>query len=162
MAINVPIELLPGTINGMSSSSSTGQNQIVSSNDNIGIYGRSDTWVGVKGENTYSGPPKTGFGFGVFGISASNEGVHGESTSPQHAGVAGINTGGNVGVYGFSNQGEGVHGDSASPQHAAVAGINTGGNVGVYGFSNQGPDGCGVFGENASTTEGGHGARQEF
>jgi hypothetical protein len=40
---------------------------------------------------------------GVQGISSGFDGVHGESQSPQHSGVAGINSSGGVGVYGASS-----------------------------------------------------------
>jgi hypothetical protein len=80
----------------------------------------------VWGENT-------GAGYGVFGGSVSGVGVHGESQSPWHAGVEGINTNGGTGIYGSSSGGDGP---------AAYAGdfsgnVRVSGNLRLFGAQGQ-------------------------
>jgi hypothetical protein len=96
--------------------------------------------AGVWGANKGGGP-------GVYGTSASGDGilgqayhgVHGQSSNSGGSGVWGENTGGGAGVSGISVGGDGVHGESQSGQHAGVSGVNTSGSTtagpGVYGLS---------------------------
>jgi hypothetical protein len=89
----------------------------------------------------------------VYGTSAQNVGVYGESQSPNNPGATGVNKSGGPGVWGFSSQNEGVRGESQSPGHAGVTGVNSGGSIGVYGSSSKG---AGVYGESLDF-EGVHG-----
>jgi hypothetical protein len=131
-----------------------------------GVYGQGEGAPGVVGANTFvipslipdaSGDGVVGFGTngvrgygttngvlgtstsgaGVSGTSSGADGVYGESTSNQHAGVYGINNStsagtGGWGVYGSSKGCDGVHGECQSSQHAGVSGINTAGGYGIY------------------------------
>jgi hypothetical protein len=120
----------------------------------------------LRGENSAGG-------VGVFGISSSFEGVHGESKSSNTAAVAGINNTApgslgtfgqsdpgrgvvgvsktNAGVSGLSESFEGVHGESHSGNTAAVAGINNTapGSIGTFGQSDPGRGVVGVSKTNA-------------
>jgi hypothetical protein len=94
-----------------------------------GVYGGSGTGIGVYGGSDT--------GIGVHGVSGG-DGVKGECTSNQHAGVSGINASGNQagqggpGVYGFSSHLDGVQGVSQSSQNAGVSARNTAGGYGVW------------------------------
>jgi hypothetical protein len=86
----------------------------------VGVFGKSDTADGVRGESSSEfaavvglnsntargygvyGESKGALGVGVWGVSGSYEGVHGESSSTISAGVAGINLSTGPGVYGES------------------------------------------------------------
>lgn len=98
---------------------------------------------GVRGENT-------GGGVGVFGISNSWQGVHGESD--QQAGVVGVSKGfvgvwgesqspGHPGVFGISKKWQGVHGESE--EQAGVVGVSKN-FVGVWAESSK-ADAPGIF-----------------
>jgi hypothetical protein len=86
------------------------------------------------GTGVYGG---SGTGVGVHGVSGG-DGVKGECTSNQHAGVSGVNNSGNQagnggpGVYGFSSNLDGVQGWSRSSQNAGVSARNTAGGYGVW------------------------------
>lgn len=115
-----------------------------------GVYGTTSAAVfaGVEGVNIGGGTGVSGFSqsgvgvlgwsekkAGVSGTSAGYDGVHGESQSPQHAGVSGSNSSGGSGVWGSSNSGHGVYGQTASQLDgsAGLCGVNTGKGFGVYG-----------------------------
>jgi len=127
------------------------------SSGSIGVFGRSETAEGVRGESSarFGGAVvglnvNTSGGYGVYGESPAGVGVYGNTRSAAGAGVFGINlntTGGQgvsgesvggVGVYGKSASFEGIHGETTSPTFAAVAGINLGAGPGVYGRSDSG------------------------
>jgi hypothetical protein len=67
-----------------------------------------------------------------LGESGNSDGVHGESQSPRHAGVSGVNNSGGMGVYGSSSHLDGVQGWSASQNNAGVSARNTAGGYGVW------------------------------
>jgi hypothetical protein len=103
------------------------------------VGGTSGQLVGLtvnygSGTGVYGG---SGTGVGVYGVSGG-DGVRGECTSNQHAGVSGINNSGNQsgqggpGVYGFSSNLDGVQGWSHSSQNAGVSARNTAGGYGVW------------------------------
>jgi hypothetical protein len=73
----------------------------------------------------------SGTGTGVYGVSGG-DGVKGECTSNQHAGVSGINNSGGPGVYGSSSHLDGVQGWSQSNANAGVSARNTAGGIGVW------------------------------
>ncbi|HXJ95678.1 MAG TPA: hypothetical protein VMT20_22780 [Terriglobia bacterium] len=152
---------------------------VFGSSKGTGVWGKSETWMGVFGETT-----STTGGAGVFGESATGEGVRGVSHST-HGGVVGVNdakpsplhppehpfTGG-PGVFGQSEGtgelGGGVIGinkhlgDAAGP---GVFGKSSGTGVwgfsetwmGVFGITNSTTGGAGVFGKSDS----GEGVRGE-
>jgi hypothetical protein len=63
-------------------------------------------------------------GYGVFGRSAYQAGVHGESVSDGHPGVEGVNDDGTGnGVYGESTKSDGVFGVTKGDGKAGVAGV---------------------------------------
>ena len=84
-------------------------------------------------------------GIGVFGESASSEGMRGVSHSA-HGAVVGVNDaplpGGNGGWF-ESVAGEGVRGTSNNGNHGGIVGVNTVGGIAVYGTSD---DSVGVWG----------------
>jgi hypothetical protein len=110
-------------------------------NGGIGVFGTSDSNIGVHGRCF-------GNNAGVLGISADGVGVHGESR-----GIA--DTGGDTtGVLGRSNGGFGVHGESVNDvgvhgrcinDDTGVFGLSKGGR-GVHGHATD-PKGVGVFGQ---------------
>jgi len=118
---------------------------------NNGVIGITSTGTdsGVWGVNTGAGGGVAGLsatGDGVFGNSQKN-GVHGLTASAGDAGVWGENTGSGFGVHGSSQNGDGVfgnsqkngvHGLTASTGDAGVWGENTGLGVGVRGVSHNG------------------------
>jgi hypothetical protein len=98
---------------------------------------------GVSGINT-------GAGYGVYGGSDSNDGVHGVTSSKLvNSGVSGINTGAGYGVYGGSDSNDGVHGVTSS-SGSGVSGTNTGAGYGVSGWNSGG--GTGVYGQATTKT----------
>jgi hypothetical protein len=66
---------------------------------------------------------------------AGGDGVVGQTSGSNHAGIHGVNGGSGVGAYGSSLGGVGVAGDSSAIDAPAVAGISFGGNTGVFGLS---------------------------
>ena len=79
-------------------------------------------------------------GIGVFASSTSGEGMHGETSSPVFAAIAGYSlnpSGSSAGVWGSSKAGEGVHGETNSTGSAAVVGIQL----------NPASTGAAIFGE---------------
>ena len=131
------------------------------------MRGLSTNGIGVFG---------TGGGGGVYGSSSQWDGVHGETTSNQHAGVSGVNTGGGSAVWAqargpkpnsggiagyFNSDGnfaiqavctadvDAVNVQSNSPNHAALSGWNNSGGIGLWAVSDHatGPvGGVGIYG----------------
>jgi hypothetical protein len=112
-----------------------------------GVFGStnstSTTSYAVEGHNT-------GGGYGVYGLSASNDGVHGQASGASVSGVAGVNTGAGNGVYGTSNSGDavlgyssasngvvGLSGTTTAPTGIAAGVVGSGANdyYGVYGVA---------------------------
>jgi len=117
---------------------------------NYGVYGYSESGIGVTGGSTnndgiYGGSIN---GRGVHGVSAYVEGVYGENVTTGNygslgtslEGVFGSSSAGN-GVYGASSSGHGVYGSSSTGH--AIHGYNSSGNYGFLGDPNYG-----VYGEN--------------
>ncbi|MCW4032559.1 MAG: hypothetical protein NWF08_04100 [Candidatus Bathyarchaeota archaeon] len=72
-----------------------------------GIYGKSTSGTGVKGESSNSAE------YGVSGINSSGTGVYGETSSSNPA-IKGNNTGSGNGLHGESNGGNGIYAKSTS------------------------------------------------
>jgi hypothetical protein len=116
--------------------------------------------------NTTAFSVTTTGGIGIVGTSTGQDGVHGESGSPQHAGVLGLNTSSaGYGVYGGATDvGSGVKGESVngpgvygnSTRGSGVYGTSTGGDA-VYGLSHS-TLAAGVRGINDSGGPGVYGA----
>jgi hypothetical protein len=148
------------------SSPSSSDGALYASNQSTGngVFGRSDSGIGVRGEAAGT----TGAPYGVFGKATgtggvTSFGVRGESLSDVGTGVSGVAPW--VGVAGSASAttGEnwGVYGSTASTVGYGVYGIasNTGGkNYGVYGTSNS-VNGYGVYGKNTDAS--GAGVRGE-
>ena len=127
------------------------------SSSGVGVSGESDNYIGIYGKSNANGQLAIGvYGvgneFGVFGTTASGDGVYGKTNDPLGKGVMGYSGVSADGVYGHSVNGIGVHGYSAhsadgvygkSEEGAGVRG-ETNAYYGVYGHSN---DGAGVGGE---------------
>jgi hypothetical protein len=89
---------------GVSAASQSGNGVFATSASGSGVAGSSTSGFGVYGvSGTVSGTTPVA-AYGVYGESASNDGVHGV-TSSSHAGVSGTNTGSGAGVYGYSQSG---------------------------------------------------------
>jgi hypothetical protein len=104
-----------------------------------GVYGTSATGNGVYGENTAT----SGLAAGVYGTSASGYGVYGAGSA---AGVYGADisaSGENDGVYGTSPSGNGVYGTSLGGYGVYGASSDS---VGVVGKGGIGVSGSGAWG----------------
>jgi hypothetical protein len=114
------------------------------------IFAEGGPGIGVVATSNTTGVHGSGAaGAGVWGTSTGYDGVHGESSAAQHAGVSGTNTAGGIGtgsgvygsgaagagVWGTSTGYDGVHGESSAARHAGVSGTNTDGGIGVFGNS---------------------------
>lgn len=73
--------------------------------DGVGVWGASQTWVGVLGE-----AKGTNGGAGVWGVHNNGVGVIGESRVQHGIGVEGKNEHGGIAVRGFSPSGIAIHG----------------------------------------------------
>jgi hypothetical protein len=132
-----------GTTNGVSGSGSSN-----------GVVGTSGAGNGVFGQASGSSGLATGAAavlgdsynyYGVWGTSAGNDAVHGDTSSPNFGGVGGISTGAGYGVKGFAqgSYGVGVRGESIGTQRFP----NGNGSDGVDGFAHS-ANGSGVAGTN--------------
>lgn len=120
----------------------------VSTNNGIGVHGRSNGNRGVRGQSDTN--------IGVEGRSTSGQGVRGQSDSA--AGVLGVSSS-NIGVLGVSTSDIGVYGESSSANRPSVYGQSTTataifGNAtqsgtGVVGLSTSG---AAIFGQSGSNT----------
>ena len=118
--------------NGLAADADAAGDGVIGFGSANGVHGIATSGTGVTGTSVS--------GTGVLGTSTNGEGLHGETKSPQSAGVYGINSSGSTvdgpGVFGTSSGFDGVHGESQSSQHAGVSGINTGGGYGVWASGN--------------------------
>lgn len=129
----------------------------------VGVWGDSDTGVGVFSTSTSSFPSILGRGVNMTGVQGETQspdhpavagrsglstGVLGATGSRDAHGVVGSNTGGGDAILGLAGDGRGVVGASRRGG-TGVFGENDGEGTGVYGFS---PQGHGVRGESVSTT----------
>lgn len=108
---------------------SNGLAGVYGESSDAGVYGHvtSDTGTGVFGHNG-------GGGRGVAGLSDSNSGVYGQSTS-------------GPGVSGISDSNSGVYGETSTDAQAGVFGVNKiGAGFGVHGEGDVGVDGKGIIG----------------
>jgi hypothetical protein len=94
----------------------------------IAVYGLSTTNVGAYGQSTS--------GWGVYGLSQTSVGAYGQSASGW--GVYGLSQA-SIGVYGESATFEGVRGTSHNVNHGGVVGVNDAvGGIAVYGVAPNG------------------------
>jgi hypothetical protein len=123
----------------------------IADTNGTGVYGQTSdpaaTQYGVGGDNL-------GGGYGVYGKSASSDGVHGEASGGAASGVAGINSAGGNGVYGRSS-GYGVQGYGLTTNGTGVYGTVASGGTGVQGYTT---NGTGVLGEDTASGTGVYGS----
>jgi hypothetical protein len=143
------------------------------------LQGTSTDGQGVLGNDQGSGTGVVGLsgldltasssGYGVYGGSTNNDGVHGTVDS-SYSGVAGENTGSGTGVYGSATGNDGVYGVTTElTTYAGVYGfanVSGGGGTGVAGTCNSGActggyfrtyGGSGVYAVNQGTSSNGYG-----
>ncbi|GAC1436460.1 MAG: hypothetical protein NVS1B11_25900 [Terriglobales bacterium] len=111
-----------------------------------GVYGKTAGISGLaKGAASVLGDSHSYYG--VWGTSAANDGVHGDTASASHYGAAGVNQGGGAGVYGLAagKTGQGVYGESFGAGFANNIGAD-----GVHGVAHTNA-GSGVAGINNAT-----------
>ena len=130
---------------------------------NVNAFGVTNTGsggTGVRGDGGLGGGEGSGGYAGMYGHSATQYGVLGESSAGASGGVRGRNLAGGPGVEGIGGAGSGLNGTSASGNgvsgttfNSSVAGIygtNSGG--GGPGVQGQSTSGFGVWGTSSSGT----------
>jgi hypothetical protein len=135
--------------------------------DTAGVYGASNSGLGVLGTTTSSTNTangvvglygsatlgSTGSNSGVYGASSSDNGVFGTITgSAAGAAISGIDattSGNKYGVFGDSPGGYGVYGGTSSGY--GLAGVASSG-LGVYGSTQSGPYGIAGYNESSSSS----------
>ena len=112
----------------------------LSTGSNVGVYGDGGSATGVYGEGFTGVYGYSLSGLGVFGYSAVNDGMKGQTSASQFAGVSGF--GGYYGMYGVGTN-NGVTGTS---DVLGVVGVNPNGNgYGVFSYGNLGASGIKAF-----------------
>jgi hypothetical protein len=111
---------------------------------NTAVYAYAEAGNGVFGLSGTTSVP-SGTNYGVYGVSATSDGVHGAASTSGMSGVAGIHSGAGNGVYGRSTSSFGIvglSGGTSTPQNvsgpgiAGVAGAGTGFEIyGLFGTS---------------------------
>ncbi len=112
----------------------------LSTGSNVGVYGDGGSDTGVYGQGFTGVYGYSLSGLGVLGYSAVNDGMKGQTSASQFAGVSGF--GGYYGMYGVGTN-SGVTGTS---DVTGVAGVNPGGNgYGVFSYGDLGASGIKFF-----------------